>query len=47
MLVSKKNPTWWNTVNLFYKKEWVVFPWENKTNLNKEEKEYKKKRGLK
>ena len=46
VLVSKKKPIWWNTVNLSYKKEWVVFPWENKKKELKEEKEYNKKRGL-
>ena len=47
VLVSKKKPIWWNTVTLSYKKEWIVFPWENKNNELKEEKEYYKKRGLK
>ena len=47
VLVSKKKPIWWNTVTLSYKKEWIVFPWENKKNEFKEEKEYKNKRGLK
>ena len=47
VLVSKKEPTWWNTVTLSYKKEWIVFPWENKKNEIREETEYKKKRGLK
>ena len=47
VLVSKKEPTWWNTVNLTYKKEWIVFPWENKNNKLIEENEYKKKRGFK
>ena len=46
VLVSKKRPIWWNTVTLSYKKEWVVFPWENNKNNIKEEKEYNKKRGL-
>ena len=47
VLVSKKEPIWWNTVTLSYKKEWIVFPWENKTNELEEEKEYNKKRTLK
>ena len=47
VLVSKKKPIWWNTVQLSYKKEWIVFPWENKKNEIKEEKEYIMKRGLK
>ena len=46
VLVSKKKPIWWNTVNLYHKKEWIVFPWENKNNELKEEKDYKKNRGL-
>ncbi len=46
VLVSKKKPIWWNTVFLSYKKEWIVFPWENKKNEFNEEKEYYNKRGL-
>ena len=29
VLFSKKEPTWWNAVNISQKKEWIVFPWEN------------------
>ena len=47
VLISKKKPIWWNTVSLTYTKEWIVFPWENKKNEIKEEKEYHNKRGLK
>ena len=47
VLVSKKKPIWWNTVNLSLKEEWIVFPWESKENELNEEKEYKSKRGLK
>ena len=39
VLVSKKKPIWWNTVNISYKKEWIVFPWESKKNELKYEKE--------
>ncbi len=46
VLFSKKKPIWWNTVDFVHKKEWVVFPWENKHNVINEEKEYKKKRGF-
>ena len=46
VLVSKKKPIWWKTVNLSHKKEWIVFPWENRQNEIKEEKEYYSKRGL-
>ena len=47
VLISKKKPIWWNTVTLSYKKEWIVFPWENKKNHLNEEKEYKESRGIK
>ena len=47
VLISKKKPIWWRTVNLTDKKEWIVFPWENKNNSLNEEKEYVNKRGLK
>ena len=46
VLFSKKKPTWWNTVNLSQKKEWIVFPWENKENVLLDQNEYKLKRGL-
>ena len=46
VLFSKKNPTWWDTVNLSHEKEWIVFPWENKQNSINDQKEYSKKRGL-
>ena len=46
VLISKKKPIWWKTVTLSYKKEWIVFPWENKKNELQEEIEYKKERGL-
>ena len=46
VLFSKKKPSWWNTVNLSHKKEWIVFPWENKNNELIEEKEYQRKRDL-
>ena len=47
VLVSKKKPIWWNSVDLSFKEEWIVFPWENIENELNEEKEYKNKRGLK
>lgn len=46
VLISKKKPIWWKTVNLSNKKEWIVFPWENIENELTEKKEYKSKRGL-
>ena len=45
VLFSKRKPTWWNTINLSTKKEWIVFPWENKSNIFLDHKEYIKKRG--
>ena len=45
VLISKIKPGWWNTVNTSLKKEWIVFPWENKENIINEEKEYNKSRG--
>ncbi len=46
VLVSKIKPTWWNTVNFSQKKEWIVFPWENKNNELNDQREYKEKRCL-
>ena len=46
VLFSKNEPLWWNTVNLSQKNDWIVFPWENKTNVLDEQKEYSSKRGL-
>ena len=46
VLFSKIKPTWWNTVNISTKKEWIVFPWENHKNFENERNEYIKKRGL-
>ena len=46
VLFSKIKPTWWNTVHISPKNEWIVFPWENIQNIQSEQKEYIKKRGL-
>ena len=32
VLFSKIKPTWWNTVFITKKSEWIVFPWENTLN---------------
>ena len=45
VLFSKKEPIWWNTVNLSTKEEWIVFPWENKSKVVEEKNAYYKKRG--
>ena len=46
VLFSKTRPTWWNTVNMSKKSEWIVFPWENIKNIDSDRNEYCKKRGL-
>ena len=46
VLFSKVKPTWWNTVHISEKQEWIVFPWENHENYNIDRKEYIKRRGL-
>ena len=46
VLFSKIKPTWWNTVHISEKREWIVFPWEDTINLNSDRDEYIKKRGI-
>ena len=46
VLFSKVKPTWWNTVNISDKREWIVFPWENDLDHQSDRNEYIKKRGL-
>ena len=46
VLFSKVSPTWWNSVHISEKSEWIVFPWENPLNLQSDRKDYIKKRGL-
>ena len=46
VLFSKIKPTWWNSVNISQKNEWIVFPWENSLNIISDRNEYNKKRGL-
>ena len=46
VLVSKKNPTWWNSVHISEKSEWIVFPWEKTLNSQSDRNDYIKKRGL-
>ena len=46
VLFSKIKPTWWNTVFISQKNEWIVFPWENALDLETDRKEYFQKRGL-
>ena len=44
VIISKKDPKWWNTVYLAKSKEWVLFPWEDKKNTLNDKKEYLAKR---
>ena len=46
VLFSKMSPTWWNTVYLSEKSEWIVFPWEDNLNSQNDYNDYIKKRGL-
>jgi len=46
VLFSKIKPTWWNTVFISKKSQWIVFPWENSLNSKSDRQEYIKKRGL-
>ena len=46
VLFSKIKPTWWNTVHITNKSQWIVFPWENTLNSKIDREEYIKKRGL-
>ena len=47
VLFSKKDPIWWEAVNLSPQKEWIVFPWENKENADNEQNVYNYKRTIK
>ena len=46
VLFSKKEPTWWNAVNISQKKEWIIFPWENSENTIYDKKKYIENRTL-
>ena len=46
VLFSKVKPTWWNSVFISEKSNWIVFPWENNLNINSDRNDYIKKRGL-
>ena len=46
VLFSKMQPTWWNTVYISEKSDWIVFPWENTVNSQRDRNEYIKKRGV-
>ena len=44
VLFSKINPTWWNTVFISKKNQWIVFPWENSINVKNDIQKYNKNR---
>ena len=46
VLFSKIKPSWWNTVFISKKSQWIVFPWENSLHTKSDREEYLKKRGL-
>ena len=46
VLFSKIKPTWWNTVFISEKSEWIVFPWEDTFNFQSDRNRYIEKRGL-
>ena len=46
VLFSKIKPTWWNSVFISEKSNWIVFPWENTLNSECDRNEYIDKRGL-
>ena len=46
-LADKKGEVEYTTIEMFNDDRWIVFPWENKENELKDEKEYKSKRRLK
>ena len=46
VLFSKNKPTWWNSVHISEKSDWIVFPWENNLNSQIDRNNYIKKRGL-
>ena len=46
VLFSKIKHTWWNSVHVTQKSQWIVFPWENTLNSKSDREEYIKKRGL-
>ena len=46
VLFSKVKPTWWNTVFIYKKTQWIIFPWENSLNSKNDRNDYIKKRAL-
>ena len=46
VLFSKVNPTWWNSVHMSKKNDWIVFPWENTLNSQSDRNDYINKRAF-
>ena len=46
VLFSKNKPTWWDSVHISDKSDWIVFPWENTSCIQSDRNDYIKKRGL-
>ena len=46
VLFSKIEPTWWNTVFISKKSQWIVFPWENTLTSKSDRYDYIERRGL-
>ena len=46
VLFSKIKPTWWNTVFISKKSQWIVFPWENTLNSQSDRNDYINKRAF-
>jgi hypoxanthine phosphoribosyltransferase len=46
VIFSKIKPSWWNTVHISEKSNWIVFPWENTLTSQSDRNEYIKKRGF-
>ena len=46
VIFSKIKPSWWNTVHISEKSNWIVFPWENTLNFQSDRNDYITKRGL-
>ncbi len=46
VLFSKNRPTWWKSVHIAEKSDWIVFPWENTSNSGIDRNDYINKRGL-
>ncbi len=43
---SKVKPTWWHAVEMCHPEEWLVFPWENRNQVERDIKSYEISRGL-